>query len=312
MNEQYLGYAPAYQCPGCHAELSAGNTSLEHLNRCAVLLGMIANDGGYVVRNTAAGRQKELLRGSKQPRIREIATALRSREKAHDPALWVSGENAGPVEMDLSAPMRVIADGLLIHPSNVKPHLLLDVLIEVMSLASDAALSRKLRVPMDAIYKCRSGKLPISSQMLMRMHEASGIPLQELHALMAETKLPAPARKKVARPHHCVKPHRLLDAVIRKMHLKNDAALSRMLGMHPPTISKMRNGILPIGASILMRMHETTDIPIRRLRALMPADASGRGMAKPLRPPTKPVNRSITQQYYENQKYLTHLVQYPR
>jgi hypothetical protein len=107
MNEQYLGFAPAYRCPGCHAELSAGNTSLEHLNRCAVLLGMIANDGGYVVRNTAAGRQKEELRVGRQPHLREIAAARRSRKKAHAPAPCVSSENAGPVEMALSPPLPV-------------------------------------------------------------------------------------------------------------------------------------------------------------------------------------------------------------
>lgn len=64
-------------------------------------------------------------------------------------------------------------------------------------------------------------------------------------------------------------PNRLLDAIIERMKLKNDAALSRMLEVAPPVISKIRHRRLPIGASMLIRMHETTDLTIRELRDLM-------------------------------------------
>lgn len=64
-------------------------------------------------------------------------------------------------------------------------------------------------------------------------------------------------------------PNRLLDALLEKMNLKNDAALSRMLEVAPPVISKIRHRRLPIGASLLIRMHETTDMSIRDLRDLM-------------------------------------------
>ena len=64
-------------------------------------------------------------------------------------------------------------------------------------------------------------------------------------------------------------PNHLLDVIRGKMQLKNDAALSRALEVGPPTISKIRNHYLPIGASMLIRMHELTDIPIRELRDLM-------------------------------------------
>jgi len=64
-------------------------------------------------------------------------------------------------------------------------------------------------------------------------------------------------------------PNRLLDALIEKMNLKNDAALSRMLEVAPPVISKIRHRRLPIGASLLIRMHECTDMSIRELRDLM-------------------------------------------
>ena len=66
-------------------------------------------------------------------------------------------------------------------------------------------------------------------------------------------------------------PNNLLDALIEKMQLKNDAALSRALEVAPPVISKIRHNTLPIGATILIRMHEISDFSIRELRALMAA-----------------------------------------
>jgi hypothetical protein len=51
--------------------------------------------------------------------------------------------------------------------------------------------------------------------------------------------------------------------------LKNDAALSRALEVAPPVISKIRHYRLPVGASLLIRMHEVSDMTIRDLRALM-------------------------------------------
>jgi hypothetical protein len=64
-------------------------------------------------------------------------------------------------------------------------------------------------------------------------------------------------------------PNRVLDAVINKLKLKNDAALSRVLEVAPPVISKIRHNTLPIGATILLRMHEESEYSIRELRALM-------------------------------------------
>ena len=64
-------------------------------------------------------------------------------------------------------------------------------------------------------------------------------------------------------------PNRLLDTLIENLRLKNDAALSRALEVAPPVISKIRHNTLPIGATILLRMHEISDFSIRELRALM-------------------------------------------
>jgi len=67
-------------------------------------------------------------------------------------------------------------------------------------------------------------------------------------------------------------PNRVLDAIITRLRLKNDAALSRVLEVAPPVISKIRHNTLPIGATILLRMHEVSDYSIRELRALMVRD----------------------------------------
>jgi len=64
-------------------------------------------------------------------------------------------------------------------------------------------------------------------------------------------------------------PNRVLDAIIEKLQLKNDAALSRALEVAPPVISKIRHNTLPIGATILIRMHEISDFSIRELREMM-------------------------------------------
>lgn len=64
-------------------------------------------------------------------------------------------------------------------------------------------------------------------------------------------------------------PNRLLDSLIDRLKLKNDAALSRALEVAPPVISKIRHRRLPVGASLLIRMHEVSDLSIRELREMM-------------------------------------------
>lgn len=69
-------------------------------------------------------------------------------------------------------------------------------------------------------------------------------------------------------------PNKVLDAIIERLQLKNDAALSRALEVAPPVISKIRHRTLPIGATILLRMHEISDFSIRELRAMMGVPAA--------------------------------------
>lgn len=64
-------------------------------------------------------------------------------------------------------------------------------------------------------------------------------------------------------------PNRLLDALRERKQLKNDAELCRALDVAPPLISKIRNRKLVISPALLIRMHDTFDMPINELRRLM-------------------------------------------
>jgi len=61
----------------------------------------------------------------------------------------------------------------------------------------------------------------------------------------------------------------VIDIAAEITGAKNDAALGKMLGIHPPVISKYRNGVLPVGAMFVIKMHELTGIPTRGIRATL-------------------------------------------
>lgn len=64
-------------------------------------------------------------------------------------------------------------------------------------------------------------------------------------------------------------PNHLLDTLLKQLNLKNDAALCRALNVAPPVLSKIRHRRISIGSSLLISMHEISDISIKDLRALM-------------------------------------------
>ena len=64
-------------------------------------------------------------------------------------------------------------------------------------------------------------------------------------------------------------PDHLLDTLLKLLNLKSDAALSRKLDIAPSVMSKVRHRQLPIGSTLLIRMHEVSEISIKELRALM-------------------------------------------
>jgi hypothetical protein len=64
-------------------------------------------------------------------------------------------------------------------------------------------------------------------------------------------------------------PNHLLNTVMAKLGLKNDAAFCRALDVAPPVISKIRHHRIAVGASFLIRLHDVSELSITELRALM-------------------------------------------
>lgn len=66
-------------------------------------------------------------------------------------------------------------------------------------------------------------------------------------------------------------PNVLLDTIIERYGVRNDAELSRMLEVQPPVLSKIRHHRLPVGAVLMIRLHETFGMPIGDIKALAAA-----------------------------------------
>jgi plasmid maintenance system antidote protein VapI len=62
---------------------------------------------------------------------------------------------------------------------------------------------------------------------------------------------------------------KLLDFLKEKFNLKNDRRLALALGIQPPAISKIRNGRMTITADFILKVHETFDIPIKDIKAML-------------------------------------------
>lgn len=62
--------------------------------------------------------------------------------------------------------------------------------------------------------------------------------------------------------------HCLLDTVIARHKIKNDAELSRRLLLAPSSISKIRRRRVQLSDEVLLRVHDAFDIPIAELRQL--------------------------------------------
>ncbi|SHM67265.1 Cro/C1-type HTH DNA-binding domain-containing protein [Duganella sacchari] len=62
--------------------------------------------------------------------------------------------------------------------------------------------------------------------------------------------------------------HCLLDGVMARQKIKNDAELSRCLRLAPSSISKIRRRRVPVSDEVLLRVHDAFDIPIAELKQL--------------------------------------------
>ena len=63
-------------------------------------------------------------------------------------------------------------------------------------------------------------------------------------------------------------PHPLIDALLAEYNLSSDAALARALDSNPPEISRIRHRLRPLSAEFILRVHEATDWPIKRIKEL--------------------------------------------
>lgn len=64
-------------------------------------------------------------------------------------------------------------------------------------------------------------------------------------------------------------PNHLIDEVIIKLQLKNDAGVARALKVEAPIIAKVRSNRLPLGGYLLMRLRELTGMSVTDLQDLM-------------------------------------------
>lgn len=86
-------------------------------------------------------------------------------------------------------------------PSIYNPNHLLNTLIVRLGLASDGALSSRLRVARHVVANIRYGRLPVCASMLLWMQEASGMSIHELRRLMGD-------RRSTCRVSYAIDPKR--------------------------------------------------------------------------------------------------------
>ena len=62
---------------------------------------------------------------------------------------------------------------------------------------------------------------------------------------------------------------KLLDFLKQKFDIKNDRQLALALGVQAPAISKIRHGHSSITADFILKVHETFEMPIKDIKALI-------------------------------------------
>jgi len=64
-------------------------------------------------------------------------------------------------------------------------------------------------------------------------------------------------------------PNHMLDALIEKMGLENDAAFAQRIKLARPIVAMLREGRMSISASMMMWFHEASGISMKELRQLI-------------------------------------------
>lgn len=63
--------------------------------------------------------------------------------------------------------------------------------------------------------------------------------------------------------------NKLLDQLLERGNLKNDAALSRELEVQPPVLSKVRHGVLPVGSSLIIKIMRRFGLSLSEIDAVL-------------------------------------------
>ncbi|MES2264695.1 MAG: hypothetical protein V4724_39860 [Pseudomonadota bacterium] len=82
------------------------------------------------------------------------------------------------------------------------PNTLLDALLKHLNLKSDAELSRALEIDSPIISKVRHYRIPISSAVIIRMHEVTGMSIKELKSLLGNRRMKWRMSNAQGRPKH--------------------------------------------------------------------------------------------------------------
>lgn len=74
---------------------------------------------------------------------------------------------------------------------------------------------------------------------------------------------------KLTTPPRKQDPNGFLDFLQEHLKLKNDAQLSRTMGVPPPVLSKFRHFRVPVGPAFLILAHDFTRLSLDELRAVL-------------------------------------------
>ena len=64
------------------------------------------------------------------------------------------------------------------------------------------------------------------------------------------------------------KPHKLFDYIREMYGLKTDVQLAHILSARRPMISKIRNGLARLPPSLVIAIHEQTNIPVAKIKEM--------------------------------------------
>ncbi len=81
--------------------------------------------------------------------------------------------------------MKISRDEL---PFTYRPDLLVDQLIHRLGVRTSSGLARRLDVSPSMISKVRNLRSPVTAELLVLMHDATGIPIRELRSMMGDTR----------------------------------------------------------------------------------------------------------------------------